>query len=129
MNARSSGYPRTLAFPFRIGDEGRPVCAATKEEHVRDELLQLILTSAGERAFVPEFGTNVRRLTFENLDQATQSLTKATIMQALQRWLGERVEVEDLQVAIAESTLSVELRYRVVGAEDPRTLRFQRGGL
>ncbi len=127
MSARSS-YPRTLAFPFRIGDEGRPVCAATKDEHVRDEILQLILTAAGERAFVPELGTNVRRLTFENLDQATQSLTKATIMQALSRWLGERVAVEELQVEIAESTLGVELRYRVVGAEDSRTLRFQRGG-
>ena len=127
MSSRSP-YPRTLAFPFRISDEGRPVCAATKDEHVRDEILQLILTAAGERAFVPELGTNVRRLTFENLDQATQSLTKATIMQALSRWLGERVAVEELQVEIAESTLGVELRYRVVGAEDSRTLRFQRGG-
>lgn len=121
-------YPRHLAFPFRIGDDGRPVAVQSREEHVRDELLQLILTSLGERAFVPEFGTNVRRLTFENLDQATQSLTKATITQALRRWLGGRVEVEELEVTVSESTLVVELRYRLAGAADSRTLRFQRGG-
>ena len=126
--SRRSAYPRHLAFPFRIGDDGRPVAVTSREEHVRDEILQLILTNVGERAFVPEFGTNVRRLTFENLDQATQSLTKATIMQALSRWLGTRVTVEELEVTIAESTLAVDLRYRLPGAEDSRTLRFQRGG-
>jgi phage baseplate assembly protein W len=126
--SRSRSYPRHLAFPFRIGDDGRPVATATRDEHVRDEILQLILTTVGERAFVPEFGTNVRRLTFENLDQATQSLTKATVTQALSRWLGGRVTVEELDVTIVESTLAVELRYRLIGAEDSRTLRFQRGG-
>lgn len=126
MSAR--GYPRHLAFPFRIGDDGRPVCARDRGDHVRDEILQLILTSAGERAFLPEFGTNVRRLVFENLDPATLSLTKATISQALTRWLGDRVEVEDLQLTGEGSTLTVDLRYRLAGANDSRILRFQRGG-
>ena len=121
-------YPRYLAFPFRIGDDGRPVCAADRAEHVRDEVLQLVLTGAGERAFLPEFGTNVRRQVFEGLDPAIQGLTKATIAQALARWLGERVEVEELAVTAEGARLTVDLRYRLAGADDSRTLRFQRGG-
>ena len=50
-----------LAFPFRIGNNGRAAQVTTLEEHVRDELVQLILTNPAERLFLPEFGGGARR--------------------------------------------------------------------
>ena len=47
---------RHLAFPFRIGGDGRTVAPVDDAAHVRDELLQLLLTSPAERLFLPEFG-------------------------------------------------------------------------
>jgi phage baseplate assembly protein W len=117
-----------LAIPFRIGEDGRTACAATVEQHVKEEITQLILTAVGERLLQPDIGTNVRRLVFENVDEVTAGITKATIGQALTRWLGHRVELEELVVEVTQSTIAVDLRYRPAGAADARILRLQRSG-
>ena len=65
----SSG--RHLAFLFRIGTDGRTAAPLSDAEHVRDELLQLLLTSPGERLFLPEFGGGVRKLVFEPASDAS----------------------------------------------------------
>jgi uncharacterized protein len=117
-----------LAFPFRIGEDGRTASVASVDGHVRDEVLQLVLTAIGERLFQPEVGTNVRRLVFENVDETTAGMTKSTISQALARWLGHRVELEELLVETRDATITVDVRYRPAGSADARVLRFQRSG-
>jgi len=119
---------RHLAFPFRIGPEGRSVTVSTLEEHVHGEVLQLILTSPGERLFVPDFGGGVRRLVFEGSGQTTEAMAKAMISQALSRWLDRRVTLQELTVTSQNSSLIIDLVYRVVGVEDLRRLRFERKG-
>jgi phage baseplate assembly protein W len=116
-------YP---AFPFRIGEDGRTACVADRDEHVAQEVLQLVLTGVGERLFQPSLGTNVRRLVFENLDEVTAGITKSTITQAVSRFLGDRVELEELIVQAEASTITVDLRYRPAGSPDTRVLRLQR---
>lgn len=118
-------YPRYLAFPFRIGSDGRTATVADLDEHVHDEIIQLILTGLGERLFLPDFGTNVRRLVFENTDDAVAGLTRATIANALQKWLGARCNVQSLDVTFADSTITVNLQYLVNGGSTG-AITFQR---
>lgn len=122
----SSG--KHLSFPFQIGSDGRTAQVASQEEHVRDEVIQLILTNLGERAFLPEFGGGVRRLVFENASETTQAMTKALLTNALSRWLGHRLTLENLAVEVENETIHVEIQYRLAGSEDSRVMRFQRGG-
>lgn len=117
-----------LSFPFRINSNGRSAQVQSLEAHVRDELIQLILTNPGERAFLPEFGGGVRRLVFENASETIAGVTKARITQAISRWLGHRVTLEDLQVAIDNSILEVQIQYRIAGTKDSRIMKFQRNG-
>lgn len=117
-----------LSFPFRIGSEGRMAAVNTLEEHVRDEIVQLILTNPGERPFLVEFGGGVRRLVFEAADDATAAMAKAGMTQSINRWLGHRVTLEYVDVKIENSTIWVDIRYRLAGTEDTRVLRFQRDG-
>lgn len=117
-----------LSFPFRIGGDGRIAQVSSLENHVRDELIQLILTNAGERLFLPEFGGGVRRLVFENIDETAAGMTKATLTQAISRWLGHRIELQDLVVTVDQETIEVEIKYRIAGTEDTRVMRFQRSG-
>jgi phage baseplate assembly protein W len=119
---------RHLSFPFRIGVDGRTAQVESLTDHVRDELIQLILTNLGERAFVPEFGGGARRLVFENVDATSRAMTKAILTQAISRWLGERIQLDDLTVGGEDSTLEIEIKYRIAGAGDVRIMRFQRGG-
>ena len=117
---------RHLSFPFRVGSDGRTAQVTTLEAHVRDELMQLILTNLGERAFLPEFGGGVRRLVFENISDTTAAMTKAMLTQAISRWLGHRIALEELIVETDNSTIAVELIYRLAGTEDRRRVRFER---
>ena len=99
-----------------------------QREHVRDELVQLILTNPAERTFLPEFGGGVRRLVFENIDDTTGAMAKAVLTRSISRWLGHRVTLENLDVAVENETITVDLRYRIAGTEDSRVLKFQRHG-
>lgn len=117
-----------LSFPFRIGKDGRTAQVRTEEEHVRDELVQLILTNLGERVFMPEFGGGVRRLVFENITDATHSVTKAMLTRSISRWLGHRLTLEELVVNTHNETIEVEIKYRIAGTEDRRVMRFERKG-
>jgi uncharacterized protein len=117
-----------LSFPFRVGGDGRMATVKTLDEHVRDEIVQLLLTNLGERLFEPEFGGGVRRMIFENADETTAAITKAAITRSINRWLGHRVKLEELQVSVTDSTIDVVVRYRLAGTEDVRVLRFQRKG-
>jgi uncharacterized protein len=117
-----------LSFPFRIGKDGRTAQVSTPEDHIRDEIIQLVLTNPGERVVNPEFGGGIRRLVFENADEVTGGITKAMLTQAVSRYLGHRVTLEDLTVTIVNETIDVSINYRIAGTGDTRVLKFQRSG-
>jgi phage baseplate assembly protein W len=116
---------RHLAFPFHIGTDGRTAAPADINEHVKGEIIQLLLTTPGERPFLPDFGGGLKRLVFEANDEITAGIAKATVSQALSYWLQERVEVLALNVENNESTLNVDLQYRVIVTGEEKQLRFQ----
>ena len=117
---------RHLSFPFHIGSDGRAAQVQTLDEHVRDELIQLILTNTGERLFLPEFGGGARRLVFENIGEMGAGILKAKMSQAIASWLGERLTVEDLAISVENVMIEVEIKYRILGTETTRVARFQR---
>lgn len=119
---------RHLAFPFRIGSDGRTVAPADLTDHVRGEVIQLLLTAPGERPFLPSFGAGLKRLVFERNDPVAAGLAKATVSRNLSRWLGHRVTVEVLEVDATGSTLTVDLRYRIVATDEVRGMKLQGGG-
>ncbi len=124
--ARPDG--RHLAFPFRIGPDGRTATPADLSDHVRGEIIQLLLTAPGERPFLPGFGAGLRRLVFQRNDDATAGIAKALVSRNLSRWLGHRVSVQALDVSAEDATLRVDLRYEVVATGEVKQVRFERQG-
>lgn len=122
------GYPAYLAFPFQIGPDGRTLSPPDLDAHVRDEILQLLLTTLGERLFLPELGTNLRRLVFENTSDSTLGVTQAIVADALQKWLGTRVAVLGLTVTTESSAIEVLLQYRPIGSTVTKVMKLQRTG-
>ncbi len=118
---------RHLDFPFHIGADGRTATPESLGEHIRDEIIQLLLTNPGERPFLPSFGGGLQRLVFERSDEVTAGLAKARVSQALNHWLGHRVEIQHLEVDAQESTLIVDLRYRILETGEEKQMRFQHG--
>jgi hypothetical protein len=116
---------RHLAFPFRIGSDGRTVAPVDIADHVRGELIQLLLTAPGERPFLPSFGAGLKRLVFERNDPVAAGLANATVSRNLSKWLGQRVAVESLKVEAIDAELDVQLSYRIVATGEVRGMRLQ----
>jgi uncharacterized protein len=116
---------RHLAFPFRIGSDGRTAAPQTLDDHVRGEIIQLLLTAPGERPFLPSFGAGLKRLVFEKNDPITAALAKATVTQSLSRWLQQRIAVEALDVRADDAILSVDLRYRLLATGEVRSISLR----
>ena len=124
MAANTSASGRHMAFPFRIGADGRTAAPADITDHIRGELIQLLLTAPGERPFLPSFGAGLKRLVFERNDPVAAGLANATVSRNLSAWLGQRVSVESLKVESIDSMLQVELSYRIVASGEVRGMRL-----
>jgi len=116
---------RHLKFPFTIGEDGRPETPADLSEHVKGEVIQLMLTDPGERPFQPRFGGGMKRLVFEANSEVTAGLARARLTKALSFYLGERLVVRELVTEANDTTLSVDLVYELASTSETRRLRFE----
>lgn len=105
--------PRTdIAFPFRADRRGR-TAHARHDEHVRDLIEQVLFTSPGERVMRPDFGCGLLDLVFAPSSPELTSTLELSVQASLQRWLGELVEIEALDVVPEDDTVRVHLSYAV----------------
>jgi phage baseplate assembly protein W len=97
-------------FPYGINALGR-TAGTTDEEHVRDLIEQVLFTTPGERVNRPAFGSGLLSLVFAPASDALVSATEMTVQAALQEWLGDVVDVRQVDVERQESTIEVTVGY------------------
>lgn len=114
-----------IDHPFRIDGRGR-TAATSEEEHVRDLIEQLLFTAPGERVNRPDFGTGLSRLVFGPNTPELAAATQFMVQGALQQWLGERIQVDGVEVEAVDSTLRVAVRYRLRESGARLVARFER---
>jgi phage baseplate assembly protein W len=124
---RARAVRRDIAFPFRVGRRGRTAHAAY-DEHVRDLIEQLLFTSPGERVMRPDFGCGLLDLVFTPNSPELASALELSVQASLQRWLGELIAVEDLDVVSEENVVRVRLRYAVRATGNRRDEIFEGRG-
>src|SRR5262249_46624971 len=98
------------------------------EAHVRELIEQLLLTAPGERVNRPTFGTGALQLVFAPNSDALAAALRLGIQAGLQEWLGDVVEVTDIEVDNADSTLRLEVRYVIRRTGETRTATIARRG-
>ncbi len=114
-------------FPFQFDGHGR-TAATDDDDHIRDMIEQLLLTSPGERVNRPDFGSGLLQLVFAPNSSELASALQFTMQAALQRWLGDVIQVQSLQVTSEDSLLLVQLQYIVKSTGEQRTDTFVQGG-
>jgi hypothetical protein len=114
-----------IAFPMRTNTSGG--LALVRREREIEEAIRLILgTSPGERPMRPEFGSRIAEHVFGPANAATAGQLAYEVRVALERW-EPRVEVDDVEVgfdAVDAGVLYLDIRYRILGTNDPRNLVF-----
>ena len=114
-----------IDFPFGFDRRGRTALAGD-DDHVRDMIEQLLFTNPGERVNRPDFGTGLLQLVFAPNSQELAAALQFTLQAALQRWLGDVIDVGALAVSSEDATLRVDLGYTVRASGDTRSDSFTR---
>jgi uncharacterized protein len=93
------------SFPFRLDVLAQQATQSNGYDvHVEDMIKQILFTAPGERADLPEFGCDVRRLLFAPYSDALAATAQLRIQQALTQWLGDQITVQAVTVSTPEDT-------------------------
>ncbi len=114
-----------IDFPLRFDGRGR-TAEADDDAHIRDMIEQLIFTAPGERVNRPTFGSGAQQLVFAPNSDALATAMRLSLQASLQAWLGDVIEVTDVQVEANDSTLRLEVRYVVRRTGETRVATLAR---
>lgn len=115
-----------IDFPFGFDGQGRTAPPASYDEHVRDMLERILFTAPGERVNRPDFGSGLLQLLFAPNSVELAATVQYTTQAAVQRWLGDVVELLDLQVQADDSALRVDVAYAVAATGEQSVATFVR---
>lgn len=84
------------------------------EKLIKNDLIQLLLTTPGERVMRPDFGTKLRGFVFENITPISLTLLKENILVAINKY-EERVTIVSLDFMdnSANNTIIIQLIGRI----------------
>ena len=116
----------SIRYPFAI-DEGLGTLAEETDyvAHVEQMIKQVLFTNPGERVNRPDFGCGIKRMVFAPNSDESANLTKVIINQALDRWLGNLIEVIDVDASARNETLEIKIVYIIRARQERRYLNLE----
>jgi phage baseplate assembly protein W len=101
-----------IDFPYHFDHLGRSA-VTDDEDHIRDMIEQFLFTNAGERVNRPDFGSGLLQLIFAPNSPELAAAVQFTVQGGLQRWLGDVIEVQQLEVSSEDAQIQISIKYRV----------------
>ena len=112
-------------YPFHFDGRGR-TADTTSDDHIRDLIEQVLLTSPGERVNRPTFGSGLLQLVFAPNSDALRAATQLSVQGSLQQWLGDLIVVEAVDVQNQESALQITVSYIIRRTQERQVAQIQR---
>lgn len=117
-------------FPFHFDQRGRTAQLfgdeAGRNAHIRNLIEQFLFTEAGERVNRPDFGSGLLQLVFAPNSPELAATLRFTVQAGLQRWLGDLIEIQGLDVVSEDSRLRLDLQYRVLRTGEVQQETFEK---
>lgn len=115
-------------FPYHF--DGHGLTATTPvEDHVRDLIEQVLLTSPGERVMRPDFGSGLLEMVFEPNSTALAATTQMLVQGAMQQYLSHLMAVMEVEVENLDNALVVTVRYVLLLDRSTHTASFTLPGV
>jgi phage baseplate assembly protein W len=114
-----------IDFPFHFDCRGQ-TALTDDNNHIRDMIEQFLFTNAGERVNRPDFGSGLMQLVFAPNSPELAATLQFTVQAGLQQWLGDLIEVQELNVTSDDAILRVDLVYKVRRTEEITSTSFTR---
>lgn len=127
---------RGLSFPFSF-QGGKPKATTQSDgiEKINQSIHQILATRTGERMFIPEFGSRLPDLVFEQNDEVLHNLLSFHTAEALRRW-ENRIEITTITIIDTplfrdNNQTGIQINYFIKKSHSigSYVYPFQRGGL
>ena len=121
----SQGF-KDISMSFQSNPLNNDLIAIKNVNAITRSIRNIVLTTPGEKFFDPDFGSNVSRLLFENVDDITASQIQEEIEFSINNY-EPRVKLIDVQVIADNDNASFDtiITYEVIGANvPPQALEF-----
>jgi phage baseplate assembly protein W len=114
-----------IDYSLHFDRRGR-TAEADVDPHVRQMLEQLLFTNPGERVNRPDFGSGLLQLLFAPNSSELAATLQFTTQALLQQYLGDLIDVREVDVRSEDSTLRVGVTYIVRQTGELVTTEFTR---
>jgi uncharacterized protein len=117
---------KSFKFPLAV-DTGLKTWSEENDyrEHVIQLIKQVLLTNPGERINRPDFGCEIRRMLFNPNSDVAASLLQTTVYQALDKWLGTVITVDNVKVQPIEERIEITVVFMIKALQERRFLNLQ----
>lgn len=115
---------RGWEFPFRFTPLGGVkrlvgIGRANGVEKINMSLQQILGTKIGARVIDREFGSDLRGLIFDPIDQISATRVQLATVEAIQRW-ERRIELLNVEISIlrsAEGVIEARIEYQIIATQ------------
>jgi phage baseplate assembly protein W len=104
-----------INFPFKDSKKGFYVdITETDKAAIRADLLHLLLTNKGERLYMPDFGSDLKKYIFEMNDQTTHNEIKDNLNETIKKYI-PNLQIDDItfREEDVEEAITVVVRYTI----------------
>ena len=121
----SQGF-KDISMTFQSNPLNSDLITLKNESAIARSIRNIVFTVPGEKFFNENFGSNISRSLFENIDEITASIIVDEIRQSIQNF-EPRVNLIDLQAFpdFNNNSFDIKIIYEIVGADvPPQQLEF-----
>ena len=113
---------KDLSMSFKANPLNDDLITLKNEAAIARSLRNIIFTSPGEKFFNPDFGSNISKVLFENIDEISAIQIKEEIELSIKNF-EPRVRLQEVEINpdYDNNQFDVTITYRIVGIDVPPT--------
>ena len=121
----SRGF-KDISMSFKVNPLNNDLIALKNETAIARSVRNIVMTIPGERFFQPNFGSEINRVLFNNIDDLSASMIEDQIRQSIENY-ESRVKLRSVRVRpnFDNNSFYTTITYDIIGAEvPPQELQF-----
>ncbi len=121
----SRGF-KDISMSFKVNPLNNDLIALKNETAIARSVRNIVMTIPGERFFQPNFGSEINRVLFNNIDDLSASMIEDQIKQSIENY-ESRVKLRSVRVRpnFDNNSFYTTITYDIIGAEvPPQELQF-----
>jgi len=116
---------KAIALPFSFDSNGAVNNTQDPKKVLQDRIVLVVMTYLGERVNRPNFGSNIKAVSFENMTEATQ-LIKQEVAVVFSKWLPYLNLIDSTsKVDPVDNILSISITYNYGINSNPETVSLK----